>query len=70
MREALELLLPDDLDEWMARAQAARRGWLAQGVPMAERRPLLLQALNEIYERKRATTDEREPRAADWLQPR
>ena len=53
MREALEVLLPDDLERWMACAQEARREWLAQGVPMVERRPLLLQALNEIYERKR-----------------
>jgi siroheme synthase-like protein len=66
MREALEVLLPDDLDKWMACAQEARRGWLAQGVPMAERRPMLLQALNEIYERKRTTdnTDDRK-RATD-----
>jgi uroporphyrin-III C-methyltransferase/precorrin-2 dehydrogenase/sirohydrochlorin ferrochelatase len=54
MREALELVLPDDLDAWLAGAQEARRAWLAERVPMAERRPLLLQALNEIYERKRA----------------
>ena len=70
MREALEVLLPEDLDKWMASAQEARRGWLAQGVPMAERRPMLLQALNELYEGKRAArTDQRdasrEPRAAD-----
>ena len=63
LREALEVLLPDDLDTWMACAQEARRGWLAQGVPMAERRPLLLEALNEIYERKRAAN--RELRAAN-----
>lgn len=54
MREALELMLPDDLEAWMTSAQEARRAWLAERVPMAERRPLLLQALNEIYERKRA----------------
>ena len=55
MREALEVLLPEELDRWMACAQEARRGWLAQGVPMAERRPMLLQALNDLYDRKRAT---------------
>jgi uroporphyrin-III C-methyltransferase/precorrin-2 dehydrogenase/sirohydrochlorin ferrochelatase len=54
LREALEVLLPDDLDQWMACAQDARRQWLAERVPMAERRPLLLQALNDLYERKRA----------------
>jgi siroheme synthase-like protein len=55
MREALEALLPDDLDEWMACAQDARRQWLAERVPMAERRPLLLKALNALYERKLQT---------------
>jgi uroporphyrin-III C-methyltransferase/precorrin-2 dehydrogenase/sirohydrochlorin ferrochelatase len=54
MREALEVLLPEELDVWMATAQEARRAWLAQRVPMPERRPVLLQTLNDIYERKRA----------------
>ncbi len=49
VREALEALLPDDLDQWMACARNARREWLAQHVPMAERRPLLLDALNRLY---------------------
>jgi siroheme synthase-like protein len=63
MREALEVLLPEELDLWMATAQDARRAWLAQRVPMAERRPLLLQTLNDIYERKRTASGE--PRSAD-----
>jgi siroheme synthase-like protein len=50
VREALEELLPDDLDRWMASAKDARRKWLAERVPMAERRPLLLQALNRLYD--------------------
>jgi len=66
MREALEVLLPEDLDKWMACAQEARRRWLAQGVPMAERRPMLLQALNDLYERRRAAS---EPRAASSEKP-
>jgi uroporphyrin-III C-methyltransferase/precorrin-2 dehydrogenase/sirohydrochlorin ferrochelatase len=49
MREALEDLLPDDLDAWMATSREARRDWLARRVPMAERRPLLLEALNRLY---------------------
>jgi siroheme synthase-like protein len=66
MREALEVLLPEELERWMACATEARRGWLAQGVPMAERRPMLLQAINDLYERKRAATDAAElGRAAD-----
>jgi uroporphyrin-III C-methyltransferase / precorrin-2 dehydrogenase / sirohydrochlorin ferrochelatase len=65
MREALEVLLPEELDLWMATAQDARRAWLAQRVPMAERRPVLLQTLNDIYERKRSASGE--PRSADAL---
>ena len=65
MREALEVLLPEELDLWMATAQDARREWLAQRVPMAERRPVLLQTLNDIYERKRRASGE--PRSADAL---
>ena len=52
MREALEALLPDDLETWMASARETRRDWLARGVPMAERRPLLLEALVNLYERR------------------
>lgn len=52
LREALEAVLPEDLDRWMACAEDARRDWLARGVPMSERRPLLLDALVELYERR------------------
>jgi uroporphyrin-III C-methyltransferase / precorrin-2 dehydrogenase / sirohydrochlorin ferrochelatase len=52
MREALEALLPDDLDAWVTSAREARRDWLARGVPMAERRPLLLEALVALYEKR------------------
>jgi siroheme synthase-like protein len=54
-REALELLLPDDLDQWLECARTARRDWLERKVPMAERRPLLLEALNGLYA-ERGTT--------------
>jgi uroporphyrin-III C-methyltransferase/precorrin-2 dehydrogenase/sirohydrochlorin ferrochelatase len=57
VREALEELLPDDLDRWMASAKEARRKWLAERVPMAERRPLLLQALNRLYATRAETTE-------------
>ncbi len=53
VREALEALLPDDLDGWMDCARAARREWLERKVPMAERRPLLLDALNALYAERR-----------------
>jgi uroporphyrin-III C-methyltransferase/precorrin-2 dehydrogenase/sirohydrochlorin ferrochelatase len=49
IREALEALLPEDLEQWMQVARQSRRHWLAEGVPMAERRPMLLEALNELY---------------------
>ena len=52
MREAIEQLLPDDLETWMETAREARRGWLARQVPMAERRPLLLEALIALYARR------------------
>lgn len=55
VREALEALLPEDLEDWMACAREARQRWLAGQVPMAERRPLLLAALNDLYDRRAAT---------------
>jgi siroheme synthase-like protein len=52
VREALEQLIPEDLEDWMACARDARQQWLADGVPMTERRPMLLEALNNLYERR------------------
>lgn len=49
VREALEALLPEELDRWMECARASRREWLEKKVPMSERRPLLLEALNTLY---------------------
>lgn len=49
VREALGALLPDELEGWMACARESRRQWLAAHVPMEERRPLLLTALNRLY---------------------
>lgn len=50
LREALDAVLPAELDEWMAAAHRARAAWKAAGVPMEARRPLLLDALNRLYE--------------------
>lgn len=55
VREALDALLPGDLDQWMTCAQAARRRWLAEKVPITERRPLLLDALVRLYEGRDVT---------------
>lgn len=49
LREALEAVLPDDLERWLVEARAQRKKWRAEGVPMPQRRPLLLQALNALY---------------------
>jgi len=49
LREALERVLPDDLDRWMDCARETRRDWIAARTPMEARRPLLLQALVELY---------------------
>jgi len=49
LREALDAVLPDDLDRWIVVATAARHAWKRDGVAMAERRPLLLRALERLY---------------------
>jgi uroporphyrin-III C-methyltransferase / precorrin-2 dehydrogenase / sirohydrochlorin ferrochelatase len=56
LREALDAVIPGDLARWMAEAVAIRRRWVADGVPMAERRPQLLEALVRLYERRAAET--------------
>ena len=50
LREALDAWLPADLDAWMAASDEARREWKRDGVPMEERRPMLLETLNRLYE--------------------
>lgn len=49
LREGLDALLPEDLGAWMDSARVARSGWRRDGVPMEQRRPLLLEALNRLY---------------------
>jgi uroporphyrin-III C-methyltransferase / precorrin-2 dehydrogenase / sirohydrochlorin ferrochelatase len=50
MREAIDAVLPRDLRDWMHVAGDERIVWKRDGVPMEQRRPLLLQALNRLYE--------------------
>ena len=59
LREALESVLPEELEDWMSCAREARRRWLAEGVPMAERRPLLLDALLQLYASRRVGAEPR-----------
>jgi len=49
IREGLEAVLPEDLDDWMRTARRVRRRWKSAGVPMERRRPALLVALNNLY---------------------
>ena len=55
LREGLEAVIPPDADmeTWLAEANAQRALWRSARVPMAERRPLLLRALNRLYDPKR-----------------
>jgi siroheme synthase-like protein len=55
LREALDAMLPADLETWTHTAHELRRSWRARGVPMEERRPELLEALNALYASRRVT---------------
>jgi len=57
LREALEAVLPDDLEKWIDVAKAARADWKRAAVPIAERRPLLLRALTRLYARRALSVD-------------
>jgi len=50
LREALDALLPADLDTWSDRARELRQSWRERAIPMEARRPELLEALNALYE--------------------
>src|SRR5438045_6482411 len=49
VREGLEQMLPEEIESWASTASSLRSRWRAEGVPMEDRRPLLLQALNRLY---------------------
>ena len=63
LREGLDAVLPDDLEAWTAEAEKQRAAWRAAKVPMAERRPLLLRALNRIYDARDAAEGRGAPNA-------
>jgi uroporphyrin-III C-methyltransferase/precorrin-2 dehydrogenase/sirohydrochlorin ferrochelatase len=54
LREALEAVLPPDLDAWVRTAEGLRAQWKEAGVPIPDRRPLLLLALNRLYHQEAA----------------
>lgn len=49
LREALETVLPEDVGGWVEAGAALREEQRKARVPMAARRPLLLEALNRLY---------------------
>ena len=52
LREAIDAILPEDLERWGEVASRARAEWKRDKIPMPERRPLLLRALDRIYSPK------------------
>ena len=50
LREGLDRLLPADLPLWLTQARWLRRQQRRNGVPMADRRPQLLDALIRLYD--------------------
>lgn len=53
LREALEAVIPEEVAAWVAAGAALRREQKQAGVPIGERRPLLLRALNRLYAGRR-----------------
>lgn len=49
LREAIDAVLPSDLERWIEEAKQARAQWRREQVPMHERRPRLLRALDRLY---------------------
>jgi len=54
LREALDTVLPRDLGRWLRAARAERKRWKRSAEPLPRRRPLLLAALNRLYETREA----------------
>ena len=53
LREGLEAVVPDEIETWVRAAVWLKERQRAEGVPMSERRPRLLEALNELYAGKK-----------------
>jgi siroheme synthase-like protein len=49
LREGLEALVPDEIETWLDLSRGETRAWRERAIPMTERRPLLLEALNRLY---------------------
>ena len=53
LREGLEAVVPDEIETWVRAAEWLKERQRAEGVPIGERRPRLLEALNALYEGRR-----------------
>jgi uroporphyrin-III C-methyltransferase/precorrin-2 dehydrogenase/sirohydrochlorin ferrochelatase len=51
LREALDAVLPEEVSEWSRLGNELRVQWKQAAVPIEDRRPLLLRALNQLYGR-------------------
>lgn len=75
LREALDAMLPEEIETWVAEAHALRERQRSSGVPLPARRPALLQLLNRLYARKargrrrRESSDARPPAAMAEARP-
>jgi uroporphyrin-III C-methyltransferase/precorrin-2 dehydrogenase/sirohydrochlorin ferrochelatase len=65
LREAVDALLPHELGEWIDVAEGERPAWKRDRVPLPDRRPLLLRALNELYAAR--TSERSEPRGGGFV---
>lgn len=54
LRQGLEQLLPEELDQWVSEAEKLRPGWKRLRLPFHLRRPALLRVLNALYDRSAA----------------
>jgi len=52
IREGLEELIPKEMETWLREASEQTQLLRQNGIPMPERRPLLLTALNRLYLRR------------------
>ncbi len=60
LREGLDALIPRELSTWMDTARESRLAWRRDGIPMEQRRPLLLKALNRLYAAREGAAAARE----------
>jgi uroporphyrin-III C-methyltransferase / precorrin-2 dehydrogenase / sirohydrochlorin ferrochelatase len=56
LREAIDAFLPAEVEAWIGTAERERSAWKLERVPLAARRPLLLETLNRLYAPQDAPT--------------